>query len=200
MITLYVLPPVITRFREQHPDVEVELRPGLHAAAIDRLLAYEVDAAVIGSDVDVPQVQAIPVFRDPLVLVSAPRAGAADEMGRLDDLGGATLLVPTPQTGLRHQVEGALADRGVSARLVEYPTAETIKTAVALGMGVAILPETVVAEDVGAGRLIARRFADWPDAARTVRVLVRAQGAISPPVRALVRLLQEHYGRDASED
>src|SRR5438067_4197165 len=72
MITLYVLPPVIARFRERYPDVEVELHPGQHGEAVERLLAYEVDAAVIGSEVDPPQVRAIPVFADPLVLVAAP--------------------------------------------------------------------------------------------------------------------------------
>ncbi len=276
MVTLYVLPPVIARFRALYPDVEVTLLPGQHAAAIERLLAYQVDAAVIASDVTAPQIRAIPIFTDPLLLVEAPDSAAVargqgsqpagDPSGRgpiqgmgavhpgfpgappvrvpgragtvprsehspttspspataslhlssraqrgisesahtptpkpagdsltLSSLQGATLLVPSPQTGLRRQIEHALATRGVVCPLVEHPTAETIKTAIALGMGVAILPQSVVAEDLHAGRLAAHPFSDWPDAHRTVRVLLRAEGATPPPVQALIRLLQERY-------
>jgi DNA-binding transcriptional LysR family regulator len=220
MITLYVLPPVIARFRELHPDVDVALHPGLHAQAVDRLLNYEVDAAVIGSDVDVPQVRAIPIFRDPLLLVTAPSNAApvssqalplssGAQLGiseathaappqtghgaALAALQGAALHVPSPQTGLRHQIERALADRGITATLHEHPIAETIKTAVALGMGVAILPRSVVVADVAAGRLHAVPLDDWPDAYRTVRVLIRAEGAVPTAVRALIGLLQERY-------
>jgi DNA-binding transcriptional LysR family regulator len=99
---------------------------------------------------------------------------------------------PRGRVGMARAIaEGHL---GVTADLVEHPTAETIKAAVALGMGVAVLPESVVVEDVGAGRLMARRFGGWADASRTVRVLVRAEGAIAPPVQTLIRLLQERYG------
>ena len=195
MVTLYLLPPVIARFRALYPDVEVALHLGAHGDAVRRLLDYEVDAAVISSDVHVPQVRAYPVFDDPLRLVSAPMS-AATPVAHLTDLAGRTLLLPPPQTSLRPQVERALSERGVAAAIVEHPTAETIKTAVALGLGTAVLPHSVVQEDVAAGRLVATPIEDWPDAHRTVRVLVRAEGGVPAHVRALIRLLQEQYGRE----
>jgi DNA-binding transcriptional LysR family regulator len=61
-------------------------------------------------------------------------------------------------------------------------------------MGIAILPQSVVADDLASGRLVGLSISDWPDAYRTIRVLLRAEGPTPQPVQALLRLLQERYG------
>jgi DNA-binding transcriptional LysR family regulator len=94
-------------------------------------------------------------------------------------------------TGLHELVEEALRVRGVGCTLVEYPTAETIKTAVELGMGVTILPRSAVREEVGAGKLVGREILDWPGGERLVRAVVRAGGKLSKEVEAFVALLRE---------
>ena len=40
MVTLYVLPPVVARFRRLHAEVEVDLQPTHHRVALERLLAH----------------------------------------------------------------------------------------------------------------------------------------------------------------
>lgn len=102
------------------------------------------------------------------------------------------LVLPTG-TGLHAQIEAALRDRDVSCQLVEYPTAETIKTAVAIGVGVAILPSSAVRAEVAAGLLSVRPIADWPGATRVVRLLTRIEGRPPRAVAAFTSLLQEHY-------
>ena len=192
MAMLYVLPPVVARYRALHPEVEVDLQPAHQRVAVDRLLGYEVDAAVIASPVRSAMVRATPLLHDPLLLVTAPSAGAGPV--RLAELQGTTLLVLPSGTGLHEQVEEALRDGGVACHLVEYPTAETIKTAVALGMGATILPLSAVQEELRAGRLSGRLIAGWPGATRVIQFLVRAEGRPPRPVSALLTLLQEHYG------
>src|SRR5207237_2091523 len=67
MATLYVLPPVVARFRELHPEVAIDLQPVDHHVAVARLIGYQVDAAVIASPVRSPQVKSIPLLHDPLL-------------------------------------------------------------------------------------------------------------------------------------
>ncbi len=196
MATLYVLPPVIARFRALYPDIEVQLQPTDQRDAVERLLTYEVDGAVIASPVRSPLVRATPILDDPLLLVGRPDAGAGPEARtvRLADLTGTTLLVLASGTGLREQIDEALQEHGVACRLVEYPTAETVKSAVELGMGQTILPASAVQEELAVGRLSVASFSDWPEASRMIHLLVRAAGRPPRPIAAFTDLLKEAYG------
>jgi DNA-binding transcriptional LysR family regulator len=191
MATQYVLPPVVARFRALHPGVEVDLQPIHQRLAVERLLRYEVDAALLASPVRSAQVRAISILRDPLLLVGLPDDG--QEPVRLADLAGATLLALPAGTGLYEQVTAALRRRRVTCRLVEHPTAETIKTAVALGVGRAILPSSALRAELAAGALSGRPIADWPGATRSIRLLLRAEGRPPAPVAAFADLLRAHY-------
>ena len=191
MATQYVLPPVVASFQVRHPAVEVELQPVHQRVAVERLLGYEADVAVIASVVRSPLVKATPVLRDPLLVVSA--SGGESAPLHLEALQGKTLLVLAPGTGLHELVEEALRRRGVSCHLVEHPNAETIKTAVRLGMGVSILPVSAVREELRAGTLAAREIADWPSGERVIRVLVRSSGRAPKVVSEFVSLLVESY-------
>jgi DNA-binding transcriptional LysR family regulator len=192
MATLYVLPPVVARFRERYPSVQVELQPADQRIAVERLVEYEVDAAVIASPVRSPQVRGVPILHDPLLLVT-PSSAQGDGATSLSQLRENTVLVLPAATGLHQQIADALRKRKVSCRLVEYPTAETIKTAVALGMGCSILPVSAVREELASGKLSGRPLADWPGAERIIHALVRAEGRPPKPVADFITLLRRHY-------
>ena len=183
MATQYVLPPVVARFRALHPGVEVDLQPIHQRLALERLLRYEVDAAVLASPVRSAQVRAISILRDPLFLVGPP--GAADGAGPAGRARG------RDAAGAAGRDRPARAGRGRAAapprhcRLVEHPTAETIKTAVALGVGLSILPSSAVRAELAAGALSGRPIEDWPGATRSIRLLAARRG---PPARAGRRL------------
>jgi DNA-binding transcriptional LysR family regulator len=89
---------------------------------------------------------------------------------------------------------GALVRAGVTCRLVRSPTAETIKSAVALGMGVTILPASAVRDEVRTGRLVGHEIVGWPEARRVVRALRRTEGRPSRLAGAFLTLLREQYG------
>src|SRR5205085_10227025 len=108
-------------------------------------------------------------------------------------LAGATLLVLPAGTGLHEQVAAALRRRRVVCRTVEHPAAETIKTSVGLGVGLAILPSSALRSELAAGALSGRPIEDWPGATRTIRLLMRAEGRPPAPVAAFAALLREHY-------
>jgi DNA-binding transcriptional LysR family regulator len=196
MATLYVLPPVMADFRAKCPEVGVDLQPADQRVAVERLLDYTVDVAVIASPVRSPQVRSVPILHDPLLLVSAPAEDdASSASASLEQLHGGALLMLPASTGLHEQIEAVLRRRRVACHLVEYPTAETIKTAVALGMGSTILPASAVREEVAAKHLSARPIADWPGAERIIHVLVRAEGRPPQVVDEFITLLRGKYSR-----
>jgi DNA-binding transcriptional LysR family regulator len=191
MATQYVLPPVVALFRALHPDVEVDLQPVDRRIAVSRLIGYEVDVAIVASPVRSAQVRSTPLLRDPLLLVSSqtPDTSAV----QLADLRDVQLLLLAAGTGLNEQIKAALSRRHIVCHLVEYPTAETIKTAVALRMGLTILPASAVQDELRSGTLSARTFTGWAGAARVIQLLVRANGRPPRPVATFTALLKQHY-------
>lgn len=193
MVTQFILPPALAQLRREEPGLEVELNPGHYGDAAQRLLAYEADAALVATEIIRPELTSISLFPDPLMLVTSPGT-AQPETARMADLAGKTLLVLPPAAGMRQEVERALERSGVDAHLREYPSTETAKTAIALGMGISVLPASAVRAEVAAGSLSARPMADWPYPARQIRLVTRAEGRIPDGVRRLVAILKEIHG------
>ncbi|HWI63019.1 MAG TPA: LysR family transcriptional regulator [Symbiobacteriaceae bacterium] len=187
-VAMYVLPPLLARFQAEHPTVQIELRPWPYRTAIERLLAYEADVAIVGFDEPVPGVRELPLFEDPLVLMAAATADRGPV--RVADLEGQTLLVLPPDSGHRRELEWVLERSGVACHLIDFPNSESLKTAVLLGMGVAVVSRSVALAEAAAGKVTLRPFADWPEPVRLIRALVRAEGAVPAPVRAFLKLCQ----------
>lgn len=173
-LTLFSLPPVIQSFRERAPSVRLELVTGDSRESLARLLAFEVDVALVTSPVPHPEVQAVPLFVDPLVVVAAP--GTVLPRG-IAGLGGAALISFRRGSGLRQYVDQVLESHGARPDVVmEFDSIEAIKTMTGLGLGLALLPLSAVREEVAAARLTMTRLPDWPDEGRHVTLLRRRAG------------------------
>lgn len=188
-LTLFTLPPVIQAFRRRHPGVRLEVVTGDSRESLARLLAFEADVALVTSPSPHPEVQAVPLFVDPLVVAGAPNAPLPDSAA---GLGGATLISFRGGSGLRQYVDQVLESRGVRPDVVmEFDSIEAIKTMVGLGLGLALLPWSAIRDDAAAGRLSAARLADWPDAGRTVTLLRRRAGLRAGPVGPFTAIARE---------
>jgi DNA-binding transcriptional LysR family regulator len=192
MVFNFLLPPVLARFRQEHPEVEITLYTGHYQECLDRLTAYEADLALVSTPPADPALRAVPLLRDPVVAVVAPgnrqtlKAGLA-----LADLRGETLLVLPRASGFRQVMGAVLAEAGVDCHLVEQPSVEAIKTMVALQMGIALLPQSAVREEVQRGKLAAVPLTDWPDNGRMVLAVTRSEGSLPLPVRLLLKALKD---------
>lgn len=190
----FTLPPVLAEFREQHPDLPIILYTGLYQECLVRLTNYEVDLALIATPLIPPGLKARPLFTDPMMVVTPPDSplAQADELS-LADLEGQTLLVLPKQSGLRQQLTRVLAEANITCPLAEHSTVEMVKTMVGLGIGVTLLPQSAVAEEVEQGRFAAVPMRDWPDHGRTVLAVTRSEGAISEAVSAFLKALVHRY-------
>lgn len=173
-LTLFTLPPVIQAFRSAAPGVRLEVVSANSREAVDRLLVFQADVALVTSPESHPELQSIPLFVDPLVVAGDPGSVLP---GQIREMTGATLISFSHGSGLRRYVDQVLEGRGVRPEVVmEFDSIEAIKTMAGLGLGLALLPWSAVREDVAQGRLQAGRLSDWPDAGRTVTLLRRRAG------------------------
>ena len=105
------------------------------------------------------------IGQDRLVPVSVPRKDGTPQHrlpGRPESA--VPVLRYTEESGLGRIVRGVVGRRLAAARVTVAFTAHlasVLRTMVLDGRGIAWLPETLVEEDIGAGRLVAAAAADW---------------------------------------
>jgi DNA-binding transcriptional LysR family regulator len=187
---LYLLPRIVERFREHHPDVRLSLHNTVSADGTDLLRSDSVDL-VVGSMHDVPaDLVYEPLHRFEQRLVMPPGHALADKPDlSLADIGQHGLILPP-----KRQITWRLVDLVFQQNRVPYTVAlevggwEVIKQYVAMGMGISILSSICLTE-ADRGRLVTRPL-DRFFPARSYGVVMRKGRLPSPQARAFMDLIQ----------
>ncbi|MCP5368038.1 MAG: LysR family transcriptional regulator [Hyphomicrobiales bacterium] len=179
------LPAVLSDYHDRYPEVTLELRTGNTRQLAAAVLAGELDAALAtGPLADAPFDQ-VPAFDEDLVIVSGPGHPALDGAGARPP----TVLAFEDGCPHRKRLEDWFADRGeMPARIVELSSYHAMLGCVLAGMGISLLPRSVLGTFPEAGRLTLHPLPPGRDRARTV--LFWRKGAESPKVKALADLLR----------
>lgn len=170
----YVLQGYLKGFLKRHPEVKVEVEYQKASRICDDLLRGRADLSIMAYPVKRRDLQVVPLAEESLVLILPKRHPlAARQDVRLADLAGQDFIAFDRGTPTRKALDKLLRQEGVRPKVrLELDNIETIKNAVAEGMGVAIVPEATVAAEARAGKLTLRRFAE-PQLSRPLGCLVR---------------------------
>jgi len=153
-VSAYVLPELLARFTERHPDVRLLVRTGHSEEIVELVVLGEVDIGIVRQLRDA-RVQSRPLYEDELVLVARPDHPFARST-RMDvaEIRRAQLIL-FDRTSSYYDVTSALFRRaGVVPRgVTEVDNIEAAKRMVERGLGVALLPGTAVADALESGGL-----------------------------------------------
>ncbi|MDA0747761.1 MAG: LysR family transcriptional regulator [bacterium] len=188
----YVLPPAVKAFRRVHPGVEIRLTDRMSPEVVRLVLEGGVDFGLATLPVSEPRVQASPLFLREDVAICHPEHPLA-RAGRVSvaDLGGHTMLALEQGSTSRGLMDRLFAEVGVVATVsMELGSIEVMKRFVEIGLGIALVPEVAVREEVQAGRLCALRVEGLP--ARQVGIVQRAGGRLSVAAHTFLGYLKDH--------
>ena len=161
----YFLPSLLTRFRDEHPGVDIRLRVTNNREALLELLrANDVDLAVMGRPPSELATRAEPFAAHPLVFV-APADHPLNAIDRppASMLESFPLVVRESGSGTRAAMEHFLrASRVAPPITMEMSSNETIKQAVIAGMGLGFLSLHTVGLEVRSGLLHVLTVAGTP--------------------------------------
>lgn len=151
-VSAYVLPEILVRFTERHPDVRLRIRTGHSEEIVDLVLRGEVELGIVRQLRDA-RVRSRPLYEDELVLIARPDHPFA-LAGRVDvsEIKHAQLIL-FDRTSSYYELTNALFRvAGVVPRgVTEVDNIEAARRMVERGLGVALLPGTAVAEALAAG-------------------------------------------------
>jgi DNA-binding transcriptional LysR family regulator len=154
----YVLPRVLARYRESHPNARLELRIGNTLDVVMAVSEFATDLGFIEGPSHAPDVTVVPWIEDELVIVAAPTHPLASSARRggasAKQLMEALWLLREPGSGTREAVEQALSPYlpNIQSTMI-LGSSEAIKNAAAAGLGLSCLSLAAVQDLVNAKRL-----------------------------------------------
>lgn len=176
------LPPLLASFHQQHPSVRLELRTGPTATMISAVLAGELDCALVCGPVNEPRLESQPFCNENLLLISALGAQVGPEHGPH------TLLAFDHGCAYRQRLERWLEQSGcVVDRLVELDSYHAMISCAASGMGIALVPEALLALTPAAGHVATHPLP--AQLAHAPTVLIRRRGVRAPAIDAFAASL-----------
>ena len=151
----YFTPHLFAAFRQQHPEVSLQLTVVNHAAAVKRLSVNRDDLLIMSQ---VPQNMALeflPFLNNPIVAVARPDHPLCQQATlTLQDLPQWPLLVRESGSGTRQASEEYCHQkRAHFAQSMELGSLEAQREAVQAGLGLAFLPRHAVSLELASGRL-----------------------------------------------
>jgi DNA-binding transcriptional LysR family regulator len=184
------LAPALVAFHASHPGIDLAVVEAGSHQLVPQVAAGEVDFALVVLPVTDPLVVTIPLFDDPLVLVTAPdHPFATRRRVRVRDLDGLDLVMFREGYDLRVTTLDACAAEGIVPHLVsEGGEMAGVLSFVAAGLGAAVVPAIALPAD---GSLVGIPFVG-AGLSRTVALAQRGDRALARPARALAdQLLAE---------
>jgi molybdate transport repressor ModE-like protein len=151
----YLAPELLRRFQLLYPEVRPALRVGDSAEVLQWLLSYQAPLGLVGEMNIAAGLHSVEIGSDRLQLVAA----AGDALCRVrrvrpEHLRGRTLLLREQGSSTRAGAESLLGARLKEfERVLEVPSSEALKQAVAAGLGVAVLSSWATRLEERAGLL-----------------------------------------------
>jgi DNA-binding transcriptional LysR family regulator len=190
-IGLHELPPAVRRFMALYPEAKIDLEYSRTTRIVRDVLAGTVELGIVAYPEKKRGLSVIPLGGDRLVLICPPdHALAAHKKLRARDLAGHDFVLFERDIPTRRATDKILRAHGVAVRRVaEFDNIETIKRAVEVGFGAAIVPRASVVDEQRAGQLAAVPLAEaeWT---RSVGVVYRSDRTLGTAARKFIELLR----------
>jgi DNA-binding transcriptional LysR family regulator len=187
------LPQVLTKYREQYPQVRLSLLTGTTAELIKAVESHRLDGAFVGGLHQNSALAQVEVFQEELVLVSSSEfASLATLIERMPQQ---TVLVFRTGCFYRSTLEHWFHEAGlVPSQIMELGTLDGILSCVAAGMGITLLPKAI-AEDSASRHAI--RWHHLPREFANVKTVFirRSDGVPTSALSAFVGLAREHFAQ-----
>ena len=154
-IGLHELPPYITKFLHDFPSVNVRVEYRRSNLVYEDILHNSVDFGLVAFPVKTRQIEILPFRNDRLVLITHPKHVLARKGEfKLSDLDGQKFIGFDPDIPTRKAVDAIFCENKLEIDpVMEFDNIETVKRAVEIDHGVAIVPFATVLQEIKQGTL-----------------------------------------------
>ncbi|MGA3006622.1 MAG: LysR family transcriptional regulator [Opitutaceae bacterium] len=189
-IGLHELPPYIKKFLHDYPSVNVRVEYRRSNLVYEDILHNSVDFGLVAFPVKVRQIEMIPFHNDRLVLIAHPSHSLVKN-GEVDikQLIGQKFIGFDPDIPTRKAVDQIFREHKLEIQpVMEFDNIETVKRAVEIDHGVAIVPQATVQQEAKQGTLAVLHF-KGKEFTRPLAILYRKGRVLTPAMKKFIDTL-----------
>jgi len=159
-VCLYVFPQLIKEFRAQHPLVDIKIAVGGTWRLQRRVKSRQADLALLTLPVEDPALTSVPVLREELMLVMPANHSLGEKTPvPVEALVGQPFIMFEVGSNTRRTVDEFFTREQIRPRVVaETENVEIIKSMVASGLGISLVPILTVERETQGGSLKVARI------------------------------------------
>jgi DNA-binding transcriptional LysR family regulator len=189
-VGLHELPTPVREFMSRYPQAKIDLEYSRTTRVVRDVLDGAVELGVVAFPEKKRGLEVVPLKGDRLVLICPPsHPFARRKKLRAADLKDQDFVLFERDIPTRRAIDRILRAHGVAVRRVaEFDNIETIKRAVEVGLGLAVVPRPSVLDEERSGQLAVVQLAE-PEWTRTVGVIYRSDRALGSAARKFIELL-----------
>jgi len=190
-IGLHDLPPYLKQFLKTYPTVNVHVEYRRANQVYEDVIGNAVDLGLVAYPSKDNDLEMYPFRRDLLVVICHPQHPfAAQKSVRLKSLSGQKFIGFEPDIPTRKALDKILRDYDVRVEhVMEFDNIETVKRAVEIDAGVAIVPQGTVAQEVEKGTLAQVPIEDG-EFHRPLAAIYKRTKVLSPAMKQFLAALQ----------
>ncbi|MEO6996439.1 MAG: LysR substrate-binding domain-containing protein [Lacunisphaera sp.] len=189
-IGLHELPPYIKKFLHDFPSVNVRIEYRRSNLVYEDILHNSVDFGLVAFPQRTRQIEMIPFRNDRLILIANPNHPLAkEEEVDIKTLAAHKFIGFDPDIPTRKAVDQIFRDYKLEITpVMEFDNIETVKRAVEIDHGIAIVPQATVVQEVRQGTLVTIKF-KGKEFTRPLAIMHRKGRVLTPAMKKFIDVL-----------
>jgi LysR family transcriptional regulator, transcriptional activator of the cysJI operon len=191
-IGLHDLPPYIKKFLRAYPTVHVHVEYRRANQVYDDVVGNVVDLGMVAFPARDSKLEVVPLRKDAMVLICHPQHPLAkSKTTKVNTIAGEKFIAFESDIPTRKAIDKVLKEHGVTVHpVMEFDNIETVKRAVEIDAGIAIVPQTTVAQEISK-QTLAQVVIDDAEFYRPLAVIYKKNKVLSPAMKQFIALLKE---------
>jgi DNA-binding transcriptional LysR family regulator len=191
-IGLHDLPHHIKRFLKDYPTVHVHVEYKRSDHVYEDVVGNVVDLGLVAYPARDAKLEVVPLKKDPMVLICHPQHALAKHKSiKVKALAGQKFISFEQDIPTRKALDKILREHGTSVQhVMEFDNVETVKRAVEIDAGVAIVPSSTIAQELEK-RTLAQVKVEDADLYRLLAAIHKKSKVLSPAMKQFISVLKE---------
>jgi LysR family transcriptional regulator, transcriptional activator of the cysJI operon len=191
-IGLHVLPPYVKKFLKDYPTVNVHVEYRRDNQVYENVLGNVVDLGLVAYPTRDARLEIVPIRKDTLVLICHPQHEFAKRKSiKVKALNGQRFINFESDIPTRKVLDKIFKEHRITVQQVmQFDNIETVKRAVEIDSGVAIVPQETIGEEVATQTLVAVEL-ERGAYSRPLGVIYKKNKVLSPAIKQFIAMLKE---------
>lgn len=199
-ISLYILPPVLSAYLQQNPNVNLTLRNRNSENILKALLDHELDLGIVEGISKVSNVTYTPFLTDDVIAVCSARNPLKKQQLEVKDLYDIPLALREHGSGTLAVLEAALEKKNINLRAlpirIRLGGTEALKNFVRVDTCLAFLPRQAVLKELQTGELVEVTIKDLK-VVRSFNFIQRKGTESNFPYKDFIQFTKRYYSKQA---